>query len=125
MVEFAAEFRLFVLDGVVRAGSRYATWGRLDPEPLGRDVRGARVLGFAAEFLSGVGDTLPSGVVLDIGLVGPPGAPGRDVAVVEANMAWFSRTYQAEPGGALDTVLRSAGPVGEVREADRPFLGGC
>ncbi|MEU4744267.1 ATP-grasp domain-containing protein, partial [Actinosynnema sp. NPDC023658] len=48
VVEFAAEFRLFVLDGEVRTGSRYATWGRLDPAPLDECADAGRVRVFAA-----------------------------------------------------------------------------
>lgn len=39
VVTFAVEYRLFVLDGQVAAGSRYAVYGRLDPAPLDGDVR--------------------------------------------------------------------------------------
>lgn len=122
VVEFAAEFRLHVLDGQVRTGSRYATWGHLDPAPLEVHPAGGRVRGFAAELLAACGDSLPSAVVVDVGLTGPPAAPDRDVAVVEANMAWFAQTYRADADRALDVVLRAAGPLAEVRDADRRFL---
>lgn len=46
VVEFAAEYRLFVLDGQVRTGSRYAVHGRLDPAPLDPAARD-----FAGELL--------------------------------------------------------------------------
>ncbi|MFI7235311.1 hypothetical protein [Streptomyces cyaneofuscatus] len=41
--------------------------------------------------------------------------------MVEANMAWFGTVYAADPGGALDVVLRSAGPAGLIRDRDRAF----
>ncbi|MFI6285820.1 ATP-grasp domain-containing protein [Streptomyces sp. NPDC051018] len=62
VVEFTAEYRLFVLDGEVVTGSRYAVYGRLDPGPL---TPGAR--DFGRRLLDTAGRTLPSAVVVDIG----------------------------------------------------------
>jgi hypothetical protein len=61
-------------------------------------------------------------VVVDVGLTGPPNDPRATLAVVEANMAWFSQIYMSDPARALDVVLRAAGPAADVRPADRPFL---
>ncbi|SDW41876.1 protein of unknown function [Amycolatopsis xylanica] len=116
VVEFASEHRLFVLDGVVHAASRYATWGRLDPG-LGDAVPGD-VLALAADYLGEHGGELPGAVVLDVGV-----ADGR-AAIVEANMAWFSEYYMADLDKVLDVVLRSAGPLGEVSPRDRRFVRG-
>ncbi|MGW5344017.1 ATP-grasp domain-containing protein [Streptomyces sp. NPDC004050] len=115
VVEFAAEYRLFVLDGEVRAGSRYAVYGRPDPAPLE-----PRVLDFAREVLDATADGLPSAVCLDVGRL-----VGGDWAVVEANMPWFAHCYAAEPDGVLDVVLRAAGPRAEVAGRDLPFLRGA
>jgi hypothetical protein len=114
VVEFAAEYRVFLLDGRVHTGSRYAVWGRLDPGPLDDDRVAAR-----AEELA---DRLPSAVVLDLGLLGPPGNPREFVVVVEANMAWFAQPYRSDPDRVLDVVLRAAGPLEDVREADRQYI---
>ncbi|MFF8599103.1 ATP-grasp domain-containing protein [Streptomyces sp. NPDC015232] len=111
-VTFTAEYRLFVLDGRVVTGSRYAVYGRLDPGPL---TPGAR--GFGEELLAAVGGTLPSGVVVDVGTL-----EGGGWAVVEANMAWFAQCYAADPDAVLDVVLRAAGPLSRVTERDRSFL---
>ncbi|CAO0836883.1 ATP-grasp domain-containing protein OS=Streptomyces microflavus OX=1919 GN=Smic_32190 PE=4 SV=1 [Streptomyces microflavus] len=43
-------------------------------------------------------------------------------AVVEANAAWGSGCYEADPDRALDTVLRAAGPVTELSAYDRDFV---
>ncbi|MFJ7064349.1 ATP-grasp domain-containing protein [Streptomyces sp. NPDC101115] len=116
-VTFAAEYRLFVLDGQVVTGSRYAVYGRLEPGPLAPDARR-----FGEDLLAAVGDTLPSGVVVDVGpLEGSPTHPDG-WAVVEANMAWFAHCYAADPGAVLDVVLRAAGPRGRVAERDRSYL---
>ncbi|MET9953154.1 ATP-grasp domain-containing protein [Streptomyces sp. NPDC006339] len=111
-VTFAAEYRLFVLDGRVVAGSRYLSYGRLDPGPAAPDA-----LRFGAELLAAVGGTLPSAVVVDVGRTEEAGW-----AVVEANMAWFAHCYAADPAAVLDVVLRAAGPRGRVGERDRSFL---
>ncbi|MFJ3926261.1 ATP-grasp domain-containing protein [Streptomyces sp. NPDC090022] len=122
VVTWAAEFRLYVLDGEVRTGSQYATFGRLDAEPLDGHRYEDAVLGFAGDLLTTSGDGLPSAVVVDIGLLTTPehGAAGH-WAVVEANMAWFSNCYAADPDRALDVVLRSAGPRRQLAERDRRF----
>ncbi|MFE9626228.1 ATP-grasp domain-containing protein [Streptomyces sp. NPDC006527] len=114
IVTFAVEYRLFVLDGEVRTGSRYAARGDLDVAPLAEDPRRAEVLAFA-ERLAGSG--LPSAVVVDVGLV-----DGSGWAVVEANAAWASGHYACDADAALDVVLRAARPEAEFGAADHPFL---
>ncbi|MFE3763886.1 ATP-grasp domain-containing protein [Streptomyces sp. NPDC059104] len=114
VVEFAAEYRLFVLDGEAVTGSRYAVHGRLDPAPLDAESRA-----FGRTVLDATAAGLPSAVCLDIGRL----TDGR-WAVVEANMAWFAHCYAAEPDRVLDTVLRAAGPLTAVTERDRPHLSG-
>ncbi|MGW2177470.1 ATP-grasp domain-containing protein [Streptomyces sp. NPDC001732] len=122
VVTWAAEFRLYLLDGEVRTGSQYATFGRLDAERLDGHRHENAVLEFADDLLAACGDGLPSAVVVDIGLLAPPGHGAADQwAVVEANMAWFSNCYAADPDRALDVVLRSAGPRAQLAERDRRF----
>ncbi|WP_326589268.1 ATP-grasp domain-containing protein [Streptomyces sp. NBC_01294] len=118
VVDFAAEYRLFLIDGEIAAASRYAVHGRLDPAPLDADPRGADVRGFAAGLLAETAPSLPSAVTVDVGLVGGTGR----FAVVEANMPWFSNSYAARPDAVLDVVLRAAGPRDRVRAADLPFV---
>ncbi|MFD6891360.1 ATP-grasp domain-containing protein [Streptomyces sp. NPDC059957] len=119
VVDFAAEYRLFLLDGEIAAGSRYAVHGRLDPAPLDEDPRAAEVRAFAARLLAVAGATLPSAVTVDVGFA------GAAVVVVEANMAWFSNCYAADPGRVLDVVLRSAGPRARASGADLRFVRGA
>ncbi|MGW2209650.1 ATP-grasp domain-containing protein [Streptomyces sp. NPDC001781] len=120
VVTWAAEFRLYVLDGEVRTGSQYTTFGRLDARPLEGHRDEAAVRAFAGDLLATCGEGLPSAVVVDVGLLNTP-EDGAAWAVVEANMAWFSNCYAADPGRALDVVLRSAGPRGQLTERDRRF----
>ncbi|MFD9540080.1 ATP-grasp domain-containing protein [Streptomyces sp. NPDC060022] len=122
VVTWTEEFRLFLLDGEIRAGSQYATFGRLDAAPLKGHPDESGIREFAGRLAEACGATLPSGVVVDIGRM--RGTGGRDTerwAVVEANMAWFSNVYAADPAGALDVVLRAAGPRGQVRARDARF----
>ncbi|MFF5703717.1 ATP-grasp domain-containing protein [Streptomyces sp. NPDC012794] len=112
VVEFIAEYRLFVLDGELVTGSRYAVHGHLDPAPLDAGSRA-----FGRTVLDATAAGLPSAVCLDIGRLADGGW-----AVVEANMAWFAHCYAAEPERVLDTVLRAAGPIGAVADRDRPYL---
>ncbi|MEH0421669.1 ATP-grasp domain-containing protein [Streptomyces sp. B21-083] len=115
IVTFDVEYRLFLLDGEVRTGSRYLAQGELDAVPLDEDPRRAEVLAFAGRLAS---PTLPSAVVVDVGLL----AGGSEWAVVEANAAWASGHYACDPAAALDVVLHAARPEGEFGPADRAFL---
>lgn len=113
IVTFAVEYRLFVLDGQVVTGSRYAVYGRLDPAPLDGDRREPEVRRFADRLLTAERHSLPSAVTVDVGLVQDPDRGGREQwAVVEANMPWFSHSYAARAENVLDVVLRAAGPRG-------------
>ncbi|MER7847960.1 ATP-grasp domain-containing protein [Kitasatospora sp. NPDC096077] len=116
VVRFRTEYRLFVLDGTVRTGSRYAVDGDLAVAPLGPD--GPEVLAFAREVLAAAAGRapLPSAVVVDVGRT------DHGWAVVEANAAWASGGYAAEPDHVLDVVLRSSGPAAQLPVEDMPFL---
>ncbi|MFI9723295.1 ATP-grasp domain-containing protein [Streptomyces sp. NPDC052396] len=111
VVEFTAEYRLHLLDGRVHTGSRYAEHGRLAPGPLSPEAAA-----HGAGLLAGYGHTLPSAIVVDIGLV------RGEWAVVEANAAWASGIYTADPDRSLEVVLRAAGPREAVAERDRPYV---
>ncbi|MGW2632995.1 ATP-grasp domain-containing protein [Streptomyces chattanoogensis] len=111
VVSFAAEYRLYLLDGEVCTGSRYAEDGRLRLGPLSRDAAA-----FGAELLERCGATLPSAIVVDVGRL------DGHWAVIEANAAWASGRYTSDPDLALDTVLRAAGPVERVAARDLPFV---
>ncbi|WTJ92431.1 ATP-grasp domain-containing protein [Streptomyces sp. NBC_01537] len=122
VVTFAAEYRLFVLDRRVVAGSRYAVYGRLDTAPLDGDSREREVRRFAERLLASVGESLPSAVTVDVGLAQDPDTGHERWAVVEANMPWFSHSYTARVDAVLDVVLRAAGPRDQLSQGDVPFL---
>ncbi|MFE3830688.1 ATP-grasp domain-containing protein [Streptomyces sp. NPDC059092] len=111
VVEFAAEYRLYLLNGTVHTGSQYAQHGRLSLGPLHKDAAA-----FGAELLAECRDTLPSAIVVDVGT-----ADG-DWSVIEANAAWASGVYTADPQRALDVVLQAAGPAEAVTPRDHRFL---
>lgn len=122
-VRFGAEFRLHVLDGTIVTASLYAVDGDLEIAPLAEHTDGAAVLAFATSLLDDVASTLPSAVVVDVGMAEVAGAGSAPVPVViEANAAWASGHYAGEPGAVLDTVLRAAGPAQEVSARDAGFL---
>ncbi|AEW97407.1 MULTISPECIES: ATP-grasp domain-containing protein [Streptomycetaceae] len=123
-VHFAAEFRLFVLDGAVRTGSQYARHGVPRAAPLDGHPHREAVHAFARRLLDACGGTLPSAVVVDVGLMRRPDGGEPRWAVVEANMAWFSNAYAADPERVLDVVLRAAGPRHRVEPRDLAFTGG-
>jgi hypothetical protein len=122
IVTFVVEYRLFVLDATIHAASRYATFGRLDPAPLDRDEHKPAVLAFANELLNACAGSLPSAVVVDVGLAGNADRGDEHWAVVEANMAWFSTCYTADPDRVLDVVLRAAGPRHRTAARDHAFV---
>ncbi|MCX5398955.1 ATP-grasp domain-containing protein [Streptomyces sp. NBC_00102] len=107
VLSYVSEYRLYVLDGSVHTASRYAERGRLllaEPSP--------DALAFGADLLAATADSLPSAIVVDVG----QDADG-DWSVIEANAAWASGRYAADPERALDVVLRAAGPVAALDAA--------
>ncbi|GAA2263220.1 hypothetical protein GCM10010430_54650 [Kitasatospora cystarginea] len=122
VVTFAVEYRLFVLDGRIATGSRYARYGRLDVAALEQDPEEPAVRAFAEELLSSRPGTVPSAVVIDVGRIQDPDTGAERWAVVEANMPWFAHGYAARPNLVLPVVLRSAGPRDQVLARDHRFL---
>lgn len=59
VVAWEDEFRLFLLDGEIRTGSRYAVHGRLDPAPLAGHPEEAAVHAFATASPRSAGTPCP------------------------------------------------------------------
>ncbi len=108
-VSWRSEFRCFVLDGRIATCSVYhrdhalaqhadGTWPATDAE-----LSEARA--FGSTVLTAVGDSLPPGVVLDVGEL----ATG-DWAVVETNAAWGSGIYGCDPSEVLRVVATACVP---------------
>ena len=117
VVSFAAEYRLFVLDGEVATGSRYSVHGQLEVGPLEREARE-----FAVRLLDASGNDLPNAVAIDVGVIQNRSTGQKTWAVVEANMAWFAHCYAADPERVLDVVLRATGPRDQFSPEDKAFL---
>ncbi|MEU8135737.1 ATP-grasp domain-containing protein [Streptodolium elevatio] len=117
VVRFRAEFRVFLLDGRVRAASRYAVDGDLAVTPWDGCAEEADAEAFAAEVAADPTSGLPSAVVVDIGHT-----DAGEWAVVEANAAWASGGYACDDDGVLEVVMRAGGPLAEVRASDRVFV---
>lgn len=117
LVVMTDEYWFWILDGVVHASSSYRLGGRPDARPLG-PAEASSIHRFMDDLLAAHADQLPSAVVVDVAWITRPD-PGW--AVVEANMAWFSAHYAADPGRVLDVVLRAAGPPEAVSKRDAAF----
>jgi hypothetical protein len=111
IVSFTAEFRLHVLDGTMHASSQYAAHGRLRVGPLPAEVVPA-----PAALIGDVVETLPSAIVVDVGLL-----DGR-LVVIEANGAWASGIYMSDVDAALDGILRAAAPTEDLSPRDNAFV---
>jgi hypothetical protein len=122
VVTFLEEYRFFVLDSMIHTGSRYAVAGELAIAPLDpADGFAGMALSFAADLLGAAAATLPSAVVVDVGIV-PIGGCFVGAVVVEANMAWASGHYAADPDRVLEVVLRAAFHRESLTERDAPFV---
>lgn len=84
------------------------------------DADAAAALEFASALLEACGATLPSAVVVDVGVLQIDHCALRP-AVIEANMAWASGHYAADPDRVLDVVLRAAFDSGSLTARDAPF----
>ncbi|GAA1372196.1 ATP-grasp domain-containing protein [Catellatospora chokoriensis] len=124
VVTFQVEYRLFLGAGRVRAASRYAVDGELDLAGPAQDARCADAAAFAAGLLGPGLPELPSAVVVDVGLLADAATGRPEWAVIEANAAWASGHYAADPDRALDVVLSASRPADEIAPADRRFLRG-
>ncbi|MFI9487396.1 ATP-grasp domain-containing protein [Promicromonospora sp. NPDC052451] len=112
IVSFTAEFRLHVLDGMMHASSQYAVHGCLHLGPLP-----AELIPAAAALIGEVVETLPSAIVVDVGML------DDRLVVIEANAAWALGIYLSDVDAALDVILRAAAPVGDLSPHDKAFVG--
>jgi hypothetical protein len=69
-----------------------------------------------------VGESLPSAVIVDVGLIQDPDTGHERWVVVEANIPWLSHSYAARTDIVLGVALRAAGPRGQVSPCDAPSL---
>lgn len=114
-VDFIREYRCFVAHGRVTAASFYKatlpgvhgsdveiTWDAYDSPLDPRLPETGEAASFAQRVVDSMGDNQPPGYTLDVGT----DHDGR-LSVIEANAAWSSNIYHADPAGAIESVLAS------------------
>lgn len=114
-VSFHREYRCFIAHGQVTAASFYLS---TVPGVRGSDVQitwdaftrakspdAAAAAAFAQTVADALGTNQPPGYTLDVG-TGPDG----DFSVIEANAAWSSNIYHADPRGVIASVLAAQAP---------------
>ncbi|MCP4377038.1 MAG: ATP-grasp domain-containing protein [bacterium] len=120
VVEWASEFRVFVLNNQPAAISPYGRHSQLAMADDGswpfRDSERQEAIAFLGRLLADPRVSIPPAVVVDIGVIA-----GRGWAVVEANAAWGSGVYGCCPDDVLP-VVRRACITGPVSEADLPWV---
>lgn len=103
IIDFEVEVRCFMVGSRVVAASTYLVDGQT--EGWDSDIWATQGSQFAADAAQALFQC-PSGWVLDV---------GRDAGgwrVVEANPAWSCSIYNADPAGALQSIVASSTPTG-------------
>lgn len=114
-VEWSAEFRYFVLDGEVVAGSPYLAHGRPvwrrtgTPAPVPAAGRAV-----AERLCAAMADRLPPALVVDVGLI-----EERGWAVVEFNPVWSAGLLSSDPRAVLPALRRATRRRTELTASDR------
>jgi len=115
-VEWSVEFRYFVLDGRVVAGSPYVAYGR--PAWRWRPGRAADVPTAGRVVVEGVcaamEGELPPAFVLDVGRI-----DDRGWAVVEFNPVWSAGLLNADAAAVLPALLRATRRRSAMSAGDR------
>jgi hypothetical protein len=115
-VEWSAEYRYFVLEGKVVAGSPYIAHGR----PAWRWRAGAKPevpaagLAVVEGVCAAMRGELPPAFVLDVGRI-----DDRGWAVVEFNPVWSAGLLASDAGAVLPALPRATRKRGELSGADR------
>lgn len=101
-VSFEWEVRLFVLDRNIAASSPYSYQRKRPSASCPVETSGA-ALRFGRTLLEAPQIPIPPAVVIDVGFI-----DGRGWAVVEANPAWASTLYSANPSEVLPVLRRAS-----------------
>ena len=119
-VEWVAEYRYFVVEGKVVAGSSYLAFGRpawkpFDPKrPNAMPTAGLPVV---AELCATLKTKLPPAFVVDVGLI-----EDRGWAVVEFNPLWCAGLLGADPRAVLPVLQRATRRQEELRAVDERWI---
>jgi hypothetical protein len=115
-VQFESEYRCFVVHGRAVAHSLYSVNGALVETPGEPEAIAAAVAVAEAAAAAGAAMT-PPGVVIDVGRT----ADGAYV-VIEANPAFGSGMYRADPAGVLAVLSAICRPAVDLPAALEPFV---
>jgi hypothetical protein len=118
-VMFDLEVRLFVTEREIAAWTVYSRHGvslRLRRERSADYYEAEAALSFGRELLSDATVAVPPAVTIDVGLI-----RGRGWAVVEANSAWASALYWADPRLVLPVLARASRSIDSVSSEDAPW----
>jgi hypothetical protein len=120
-VEWSIEYRYFVLDGTVVAGSQYLSFGRPSwrfvgdwPPTTGMPTAGVAVVEGLCAAMKG---ELPPAFVVDVGVI-----EDRGWAVVEFNPAWSAGLLGADPRAVLPVLRRTTRPLDGLTDDDRRWV---
>ncbi|WP_157931635.1 ATP-grasp domain-containing protein [Mycobacteroides abscessus] len=105
VMDFVTEARFFIAEGALTASSLYRhrdwAWGA-DEKPSSLSEQMAMMTKMVAALLDDPRVSFPSGFVIDAGITS-----GGEVYVVEANAAWSSNPYGADPAGVVAAIKAS------------------
>jgi len=120
-VEWSAEYRCFIREGVITAWSPYISFGRPAWKPFAEGTLAPQVpenlQAFCERLFSRSGVTFPPAFVMDIGLI-----DDRGWGVVEFNPAWCSGVLGADPRKVLAVLERACQDRQRLSMADRRWL---
>jgi ATP-grasp domain-containing protein len=123
-VSFEVEYRFFVLDRAIAAGSIYIRGGAIARSGEGEWPADPADTAAATAFLEGMlkdpAVEMPAAVVIDVGRI-----QDRGWAVVEANPAWASGLCDADPLAVLGVLRRATVPRSALVDADRRWVRGA
>jgi hypothetical protein len=119
-VEWSAEYRCFILEGVLAAWSPYISFGRPAWKPFAAGSLAKEVPATVASLCRRLFDrprlAFPPALVMDVGLI-----DDRGWAVVEFNPVWCSGLLGADPRAALPVLERACRHEAELSADDREW----
>jgi hypothetical protein len=113
-VEWSLEYRYFVLEGKVVAGSPYMAYGRLSWSFSRKPDMPTAGLPFVEGVCAAMEGELPPAFVLDVGRI-----DDRGWAVVEFNPVWSAGLLASDANAVLPALLRATRKRQELSEEDQ------
>ncbi|PTT39054.1 hypothetical protein DBR28_07785 [Chryseobacterium sp. HMWF028] len=101
VVEWELEVRCFVFKNEIKTYSSYWRNDVFDTDELSEREK-KDMFQFFESFIQKYSSTLPTGIVLDFGII-----KGKGWALIEANPAWCSGLYACDAEKALEVIVKS------------------